>query len=112
MPIKESVTIDEVLEVLNRALLKDRQAITTLALHHKVKCNKDLADDETIQVGSHKNGDDEEFTTVGLIGIINGLFGIDDDVHETMYGAIQASIDKESGEIICFSKVDHSKISH
>ena len=108
MPIQESVSIDGVLEVLNRALLKDRVAISKLFVGSscKVSCNKDLADDDTIQVGSAKRWN-RDVSTVGALGIINGLFGVDD---ATGYGAIGASVDTESSTITVFHRVNHSKV--
>lgn len=104
MPIKQSVTLDETICVLNRALQKDRDAISKLFLRRKVKCNDELADDETIQVGKRGNS-----PTIGPIGILNGLFGIDDDMdtgYGTCYGAIGARVG-DDGNIVTFEKVDH-----
>jgi hypothetical protein len=103
MPIKESVTIDEAIAVLNRALEKDPAAISELFLRNRSQCNDLLADDETIQVG-HIFGETE--CTVGVLGILNGIFGIHD---ETGYGAIEADV-RSQNEIVSFKKVDHSKI--
>jgi len=109
MPIKESVTLDEAIAILNRALEEDRVAISELMLDHKVECNGALADDETIQVGKRlKLG--ESVSTVGVLGILNGLFGIDDDMYDTHYGAIGAQVDKDDGTIQSFSRVDHEKV--
>jgi hypothetical protein len=109
MPIKESVTLDDAIAILNRALEEDRVAISELILDHKVECNGALADDETIQVGKRlKLG--EPVSTVGVLGILNGLFGIDDDMYDTQYGAIGAQVDKDDGTIQSFSRVDHEKV--
>jgi hypothetical protein len=78
-------------------------------LDHQVECNGALADDETIQVGKRlKLG--EYVSTVGVLGILNGLFGIDDDMYDTHYGAIGAQVDKDDGIIQLFSRVDHEKV--
>jgi hypothetical protein len=69
--------IDQMLSVLNRAIEKDRAAITAL-LAHRVPCNRDLADDETIQVMSAKHGQDP-FDTVGMLGILSGIAGCHED---------------------------------
>jgi hypothetical protein len=47
---------------------------------------------------------------VGVLGILNGLFGIDDDMYDTHYGAIGAQVDKDDGTIQLFSRVDHEKV--
>lgn len=69
MSIKESVTVGDVVEVLNRATKEDAGAIRAL-IENRVPCNKNLSDDPTIQVSDN---------SVGLLGIINGIFGINDE---------------------------------
>lgn len=69
MAIKESVTIKDVVALLNRAAKKDLVAMRSL-IETRVPCNKALGDDPTILV--------TEEGSVGLLGIINGLFGVDD----------------------------------
>jgi hypothetical protein len=108
VPIKESVTIDEVIAILNRALEEDRGAISELMLDHKVVCNKGLAEDETIQVGRRtKSGNSENI--VGVLGLLNGLFGVNDGEHGTHYGAIAARVDGKEGIIKSFTRLDHEK---
>jgi hypothetical protein len=69
--MKESISIDETIDLLNSALNLDRKALSDL-IAGRVVCNEVLADHETIQVGNF-NGE----LRVGLLGILNGLFGID-----------------------------------
>lgn len=76
--LKENVTIDEVISLLNDALEKDSEAIHNLATT-RISCNDVLADHPTIQVGKF----DGEYK-VGMIGILNGIFGTTEDG----YGAI------------------------
>ena len=71
--IKENITIDEVISLLNDALEKDPEAIHNLVTT-RITCNAILADHPTIQVGKFDN----EYK-VGIIGIFNGIFGIADD---------------------------------
>lgn len=93
--IRESVTIDDVIQVLNRALEADREAITSMVINHRAPCNEALADDESIQVGTGEDG-----LSVGLLGIINGFFG----THEKSgYGTIQAVLG-EGGSVECFTR--------
>ena len=82
--IKETVAIEEAIALLNSALEADRDAMSAL-IATRVRCNMALAEHPTIQTGADP-GRDGEFR-VGLLGIINGLFGIEDD---TQYGAIAA----------------------
>ena len=84
--LKDFVTIDDVVELLNDAVDKDPEAIYKLAVN-RVPCNAMLADHPTIQVG--KFGDEYK---VGLIGILNGIFGIADDG----FGAIAGDF-----EVVC-----------
>lgn len=70
--IRETITVDRALEVLNRALKADPEAIRELILH-KIECNDELADDPEIQIGLYDMGGPT--TTVGILGLLNGLFG-------------------------------------
>lgn len=56
--------------VLNSALEADRAAVSKL-FAYRVECNAALRDHPTIQVGG---GD--KYSDVGVMGVINGLFGI------------------------------------
>ncbi len=91
MPITGYTSIQKTIEVLNRALRADPEAITKL-FSMRVLVNLELALDETIQV---KEGKGEEFTTLSMIGLLNGIFGID----ELGWGALRAVWD-EDGEIL------------
>jgi len=73
--IHKSITVEDALEVLNRAAKTDPEAMESLR-NAQVYCNEALADDPTIQVNSYS---EKGKTKVGFLGIINGLFGIDDE---------------------------------
>jgi len=77
MPWKESITPRDVCNLLNEALARDRRAITTL-VHNRASCNSSLANHDTIQVRHHKAGDHTVYT-IGLIGLLNGMFGVNED---------------------------------
>ena len=68
--IRESITVDQALEVLNRAVDSDREAIQNL-IDCRVCCNDKLSADPEIQVGIYHIGK----PTVGVLGLLNGLFG-------------------------------------
>ena len=106
MPIKNIITLDGAIEVLNRALKNDPDAVNDLFLNHKVQCNDKMAEDETIQVGQR-----DGHYTIGPLGIINGIFGIDDGVYNTRFGAIAAEVDLDTGKIVKFSRVDYHKVA-
>ena len=99
MPIQESVTIDEVVEVLNRANELDPHAMRTLVAH-RVACNENLVKDPTIQVmAASQKGP----AAVGLVGIVNGLFGVD----EKGWGPIAVVMKGDSqGTVKEFMRID------
>jgi hypothetical protein len=110
MPIKESVTIDEAITILNRALEKDRGAISELILNHKVFCNKELAEDETIQVGRRTRFGNSE-NIVSVLGLLNGIFGVSNSERGTHFGAIAARVDGKEGIIVSFTRLDREKFA-
>lgn len=93
--LKTNVTIDEVLDLLNEACMLDLEAMNAL-VNARVDCNKELADHPTIQVRAFK---DEGFQ-VGLIGILNGIFGISEDG----VGAIAGMFDDDRN-LISFKRI-------
>lgn len=88
-----SVSVDHAIAVLNRAVQKDREAVQAL-IQNRVPCNVALAEDSTIQVGD-RNGQ----YSVGLLGIVNGIFGAD----ENQFGYIWARF-TETGDLIQFER--------
>jgi hypothetical protein len=95
MQTRESITIDEAIAILNKALKIDRRAISGLVLDHRVRCNSELFEDETIPVSrSSFNG----CFIVGLLDILNGLFG-----------GIRINFDPGTGLIKSFSRMDSEK---
>lgn len=88
MTIKESVTVGEAINYLNSIMDADPLALRAL-LCTFIPCNQALADHPTAQISA----DWQEGFTVGLMGIINGLFGID----EKGWGAIAYFVSKENG---------------
>ncbi len=95
--IKEQVSIDEVIALLNEALNLDRKAISKLCAT-RVSCNEELAVHKTIQVGAvtiPTNNHHVIEYEMGILGILNGLFGIRDD---NGWGAIVAIIEDDPYE--------------
>lgn len=90
---KELVSIDETIAYLNELLLLDKPATAAL-LANRVPCNQELADHPTVQVDAQHGG-----FHVGLLGIINGLFGVHD---ESQYGPI--CYEFENGDLIRFRR--------
>lgn len=72
--IKRSVTLDDVSSLLNELIKIDPWCMHRL-FEARVACNKTLADHPTVQV---QPGDDNRTWEVGILGILNGLFGVDE----------------------------------
>jgi hypothetical protein len=92
IPKRNEVTVEQVVEILNQALDADDVALTDL-IQTRVACNEKLAKHSSIQVGLAPGCDPEDkklFYEVGILGLLNGLFGVD----EKQWGAIAAEIDK------------------
>ncbi len=87
MTRKGLVSVSHALRVLNRIHTADPSVLPTL-LNHRVPCNETLADDPTVQVLESLTN---EKYVVGLLGIINGIFGVD----ERGYGYIAAYYDEQ-----------------
>lgn len=98
--IKKSIHQSDVVELLNEALLKDPECLKAL-FEHRVPCNSAIAHHPTIQVQQHKG---QKVPAVGLLGILNGLFGIGEDG----FGAFAMEIDEE-GNISKFLTSDELK---
>ena len=73
MSIKESITIQDVCDLLNEMLKLDPKATKCLA-QNKVSCNRSIAEHPSIQVSETDQG-----YYVGMVGILNGLFGTGTD---------------------------------
>ncbi len=63
------VSVDDAVLLLNSALAADPDAMRTL-INTRIPCNQVLAEHPTIQAGKTETGYD-----VGMLGVINGLFG-------------------------------------
>lgn len=85
--ISKMTTLDYVIEFLNELILIDPIAMHELFLNRRVKCNKALAHHPSVQVKGHKDGSFD----VGILGILNGIFGTDKDG----YGGIVMVIDDD-----------------
>lgn len=93
--IRESITIDDAIAVLNDALRCDGNAMHKLTGYH-VPCLPELAQHPTIQVASNNLCDvGIHHPGVGMLGVINGMFGIDEDSR----GPICAKYDDDGGLI-------------
>ena len=69
---EDKLSAAHVVDVLNRVFEADPKAISDL-IEARVPCNRQLADDPTVQVSE----DDGKYL-VGLLGIVNGLVGVNE----------------------------------
>lgn len=69
------VTKEQAVTLLNEIHALDPSVLQNL-VSHRVPCNEALANHPTVQVGL-VDGEDGKFE-VGILGIINGLFGVDE----------------------------------
>jgi len=97
--IKNSVSIEGTVSFLNELLEYDSYVISAL-FSTRIMCNRYLADHKTVQV--RQLGEDA--FQVGMIGILNGLFGID----ENGWGHIAA--DYDNGKIIRFRLLSYEDV--
>jgi len=94
MAIKESITIDEIVNFLNELLEIDRSAIAVL-LANRTSCNEELAKHPSVQVMAQNGG-----YNVGMFGILNGLFGTFADG----WGSMQYIVD-DNRNLLRFERV-------
>jgi len=95
--MNNNVSVDEVVDFLNELVEIDKDAIARL-IATRVSCNESLADHPTVQVMVKDNR-----FKVGLLGIINGLFGVD----EKGFGAIAFEY-SDDGDLIRSLKTNHA----
>ena len=69
----DTVSVDDAIAYLNELIELDRSTIAAL-IANRIPCNRALADHQTAQCGERYGG-----FTIGMIGVLNGLFGVDDD---------------------------------
>ena len=89
-PRNRVVHAADVVRLLNEAAAIDPKAILAL-VNARVPCNEALLNHPTIQAGRGPEGKPE----VGLLGILNGLFGTYDDG----WGCIAAELSDEGAPI-------------
>lgn len=70
----EPVTPAHAIAVLNRVHHNDPTVLSSL-IELRVPCNDAVQNDPTVQVGRGPNDDEDGPYKVGLVGIINGIFG-------------------------------------
>jgi hypothetical protein len=100
---KEKISLSQVIGILNSAIRADRKAIQTL-IESRKPCNKKLANHPSIQVGYNKRS---KKYRVGLLGMLNGLFGVD----KNMFGGISAVFTTKLKKLIRFEITPTDRIT-
>lgn len=95
--IKQSISKTDVLNLLNELVEIDRDAMLKL-LHSRVTFKEQMRDHPTVQMMIGQDG-----PSVGLLGILNGLFGVDENGN----GPFCAVVDKD-GQLIGFFRTDYA----
>lgn len=93
---RTSITLDELISFLNELIAIDADAVTAL-FEFRAKCSKRLADHPTVQVAQ---GTAPEEFTVGFLGILNGLFGVD----ENGWGYLAGIFSRDTDKILRFGR--------
>lgn len=95
MSIRAEITPAQVVDFLNGAAALDPKAMWNL-IQARIGCAPELANHPTIQVGQVPGS--PGFWDVGMLGVINGMFGVHDDGPAKGMGAIWVQYDKTTGE--------------
>ncbi len=104
MSVSESITIDEFIARMDALAKIDPKAMGDL-IGHRVKCNTELGEHESVQVGK-----ENEDYVVGILGILNGVFGAYHSGERKGWGAIAALVDEDDpmkGECTGFSRIEN-----
>ena len=84
--IKEDITLDDFLKILNEIASVDPEAMKNL-IEARVPCNDELVNHPEVQVGAY-----EGVYKVGILGILNGIFGTYEEGKYEGYGPVCAII--------------------
>lgn len=91
--IQDEVTLEETVEFLNE-LVRDDPAMMKRLVQARVECNDEIKEHASVQVN--------EEGEVGVLGLLNGLFGAND----CGYGAIYAEFDEDMGNVLTGFVID------
>lgn len=93
--------IDRAVQVLNEALEADRACIDRM-FRTEFPCNETLGDHRSIQVGP-SFWPDRDHQVVRMLGIINGIFGVDENNRGPIAMQVNGSDEDPSG-VVSFSR--------
>ena len=95
------ISVDQAVAALNRMLEKDRRAISRLVAS-RTPCNDALVGDSTAQVHQSEIGSE-----IGLLGVLNGVFGAFSDGPRKGWGMITA-VQNDDGTIEKFELTENA----
>jgi len=96
---QDTVTVDQVIQLLNVAVVLDEQAMRLL-FSHRTPCNLLLQEHPTIQVMATKEGG----RRVGILGILNGMFGVRADGWGEITARFERVGDNAQGRLLGFER--------
>jgi hypothetical protein len=105
MAWKQTLTVDEAIGYLNSLVECDREVIGLLA-ETRLPCNEALVNHPTAQTVPADLANQDTGSVIGLLGILNGMFGID----EHGWGAIAAVYENDGITLIRFTRTDAPNI--
>lgn len=103
--IKETITVDDAIALLNSMVKADPKATEAL-VEQRIPCNEALAEHPTIQV---VGGEGPNPPKVGLLGVINGMFGIDDQGWGPIAAQFKGDSAENLGPLTGFGKAENFK---
>lgn len=102
--LNDPLSVAKAIETLNELLKLDPNAVEAL-FKYRVPCNKDLTNHPTVQVKCY---DPDKIDKVGLLGLLNGLFGTFDEGPKKGWGPIAAVLESAEGPVLSFRRTDNS----
>ena len=90
--LKDAITARDVVDLLNELLKADHDAILGL-MNHRERVTDALANHPAVQVREHRG--EPSTCSIGLIGLLNGLFGTIEGGYYDGYGPIMVGLRKK-----------------
>jgi len=100
---EETIVVKDVIAMLNEMHQLDPKLMTDMVLH-RFPCNEGIKNHKTVQVhGDASVGAPK----VGLLGVLNGILGID----RNHFGPVAAYFEKENGKLLGFKMTNTDGIT-
>ena len=102
---EETVAVKDVIAMLNEIHQLDPELMTNMVLH-RFPCNEGIKNHKTVQ--AHCHGDASvEAPKVGLLGVLNGILGID----RNHFGPVAANFEKKDDQLLGFKMTNTDDIT-